>query len=604
MKKIFLFFAVLSLMINAKAQTWNKNLQGTAASFGEEVIIAADGNYVFVGKNGDTGAGDISLTKTDINGNIIWQKYYGLSSYSGDVGNSVCQLNNGTYVIGGQIFDIVNFKYTAALLKIDASGNLIAVRLITGNAGGAAGIIYSVRATSDGGFICCGQTDGFGVPFIWKFDVNLNRVWGKYLGGYAGAIYSIQQTTDGGYIAASGNNSAFSNGLYKIDANGNLIWARTFDFGGTEYIYSVKQTTDGGYVLSGYSSTLGGCPFVIKTDANGFLGWNERLVLSTAGLASYSVVQTNDGGYAVGVLGTGSAPGIVKLQSDGTVSWAKSYTGSVKRLIQTSASDLVAVGNTTHWSATQGIYLFKTQSNGENCAAQNVSVTTNLADAGVSTPSATLNNSFGLSAPTISSGNSTLTLNSKCNCADAGPNKSNVNQPCCVPACTAVQIGTSPVTGINYSWTPCDGTLSSCTVAQPNASPCVTKTYTLTISGSSSTCFANISDVVTVTTNNTAGCCAPPNGPEIGKLRSTDSEIASESFSIFPNPNTGEFRIELGGSVTSLVQVSDITGRIVYTKENIPEKNLLIDLSKQSKGIYILKVVADSKETIKKIIVE
>lgn len=55
--------------------------------------------------------------------------------------------------------------------------------------------------------------------------------------------------------------------------------------------------------------------------------------------------------------------------------------------------------------------------------------------------------------------------------ANAGTNKTNYYRTDCPPPlCTSVQIGTSGSS--TYNWLPCNGTLSSCTVAQPNASPC------------------------------------------------------------------------------------------------------------------------------------
>src|SRR5438552_2563013 len=56
--------------------------------------------------------------------------------------------------------------------------------------------------------------------------------------------------------------------------------------------------------------------------------------------------------------------------------------------------------------------------------------------------------------------------------ADAGTDKA-------ICAGSSVGIGMSPVSGINYSWSPSTG-LSSSTISNPNASPAITTTYILT----------------------------------------------------------------------------------------------------------------------------
>ena len=78
--------------------------------------------------------------------------------------------------------------------------------------------------------------------------------------------------------------------------------------------------------------------------------------------------------------------------------------------------------------------------------------------------------------------------------ANAGPDGS-VN---CLNSGTGFSIGSTPVAGMTYAWTPSTG-LSSATVANPLASPTVATVYTLTATNSASGCTAN--DQVTVFIN-------------------------------------------------------------------------------------------------------
>ena len=68
----------------------------------------------------------------------------------------------------------------------------------------------------------------------------------------------------------------------------------------------------------------------------------------------------------------------------------------------------------------------------------------------------------------------------------------------CLNSGTGFSIGSTPVAGMTYAWTPSTG-LSSATVANPTANPTVATVYTLTATNSASGCTAN--DQVTVFIN-------------------------------------------------------------------------------------------------------
>ncbi|MBK7041375.1 MAG: carboxypeptidase regulatory-like domain-containing protein [Bacteroidetes bacterium] len=87
----------------------------------------------------------------------------------------------------------------------------------------------------------------------------------------------------------------------------------------------------------------------------------------------------------------------------------------------------------------------------------------------------------------------TVNVNTTTPTADAGPDK---NLDCSV---TSTTIGTVAIVGNTYSWLPSTG-LNNTTIAEPTASPAVTTTYTVTVTGANG-CIAT--DVVTVNVNNT-----------------------------------------------------------------------------------------------------
>lgn len=86
------------------------------------------------------------------------------------------------------------------------------------------------------------------------------------------------------------------------------------------------------------------------------------------------------------------------------------------------------------------------------------------------------------------------------------------------------------------------------------------------------------------------------------------AENSFESFKVWPNPNNGEFSIELRSSSSEPVQVSiyDIRGRKIYHQEfeNTIHFNQQINLNKVQSGLYILKVSDGKSNAVKKLVVK
>lgn len=85
-----------------------------------------------------------------------------------------------------------------------------------------------------------------------------------------------------------------------------------------------------------------------------------------------------------------------------------------------------------------------------------------------------------------------ITVNTTPPTANAGPNR---NLTCAAPSAI---IGTAAIAGNAYTWSPSTG-LNSTTIAQPTASPAVTTTYTVVVTGSNG-CVASSTVLVSVNT--------------------------------------------------------------------------------------------------------
>lgn len=202
---------------------------------------------------------------------------------------------------------------------------------------------YSIRQTSDGGYIAAGSSDGSGAGgqdmLFFRTDAAGNINWANTYGGTA-ADYarSVQPTTDGGYIIA-GTTKSFVNGgsyedmyLNKIDANGNLQWSNAY--GATNYDCgnAVQQTADGGYAIVGTTYVSNYDIRIVKTGNDGTMQWTKSYGGTNIDFGQ-NFQQTTDGGYIITGLTRSFGAGaediyLIRLDSSGGLLWTKTFGNS------------------------------------------------------------------------------------------------------------------------------------------------------------------------------------------------------------------------------------------------------------------------------------
>ena len=278
---------------------WSKIFNGKC---GYSVQQTSDGGYIIAGEICYKGK-DVYLIKTDSSGNELWRKIFG--GLMDDVGRSVQQTSDGGYIIAGETGSYKTGVWKLYLIKTDLKGNLLWERKI--------GELYylfgrSVQQTSDGGYIIVARKEGelyLGVCLI-KTDLHGNISWEKAFREPAEWTegYSVCQTNDGGYVIAGRKYTYMGKAgfyLIKTDSGGNVQWERIFRGHSEGRAYSVCQTKDGGYIMAGKIWCGSELPDVrlIKTDLKGNLLW-EKIFGGTDQDCAHSVCQTKDGGYIIG----------------------------------------------------------------------------------------------------------------------------------------------------------------------------------------------------------------------------------------------------------------------------------------------------------------
>ena len=237
---------------------WNKTFGGISNDVAHSVIQTVDGGYALAGWTESFGAGegDFWLIKTDANGNMQWNKTYGWNEFCEEA-FSIIQSNDGGYVMAGCLIDL--FLHTADywLVKTDMNGNMEWNRSYGGYPR-PSNAIYSVIQTSDGGYTLAGR----GEFLLFKTDKNGIIEWHRrYEGSYVDEAYSVVQTVDGGYALAGVVNwfggDDYDFWLAKTDINGNMEWNATFGGPGFDVAYSIVKTSDGGYTMAGSTESFG-----------------------------------------------------------------------------------------------------------------------------------------------------------------------------------------------------------------------------------------------------------------------------------------------------------------------------------------------------------
>ena len=301
-------------------QVWRKDYTYSSNDRVNTVIELEDGSLVMAGfsTSNTNSSKDLLIMRTDSEGNIEWQSLYG--DTRDEIANSISSASDGGFIIAGEITNENTGNSSCYLLKVNNKGEFEWDRSFGGSLNDQGFFLISAN---DGGFVITGvtrsQNDSSGDLWLIKVNNTGEILWEKTFGGENfESGRSLQQTSDEGYIIV-GQTESFGNGnndayLLKTDSQGNEIWSRTYGGSGTDQGRYVVETLDQGYIISGYTDSygsMGGFNFwLIKTDSNGDLEWQEYYGGSGDDRA-FCGIQASDGGYAiVGQSNTGGSTGV------------------------------------------------------------------------------------------------------------------------------------------------------------------------------------------------------------------------------------------------------------------------------------------------------
>lgn len=375
----FLFIGWLSLNGYTFSQTqFSLTVGGTDYDIAYSIIQTQDGGYVLGGISTPPGTFDHKMYAVKINssGSILWSR-----TVDKRWATSMTQDANGGIVFSSLTFGSFGEGTGICIMELDSSGELQWSGLVPSDGNSPT----DIKRTLDGGFLLTGSTSKlFSDAYIAKFDSSKYLEWAKSIGGgNIDACYSITESTNGG-CAAAGITVSFAQGpsdmyIVKLDSSGQLQWNRAIGGPGGDYAHSITNTSDGGYAVAGVTWSFGGGDtnmYIVKLNEAGTLQWN-RTVGGTRLDYANSIIQTQDGGYAIGgyteSFGTGSGDMyIIKLDSSGTLQWSRTIGGAgidiANSIIQTTDGGYALAGYTFSFGeGNTDMYFVKLDASGNSC---------------------------------------------------------------------------------------------------------------------------------------------------------------------------------------------------------------------------------------------
>lgn len=363
MKKLFFpALMMMSSLIIAQVQVAWHNYPGG-------VGVATDASNNVYTANWDYNAGgDITLTRRDVTGNILWEvAYNNTDNTRHEVATWVDTDNQGNILVSGTIRSGYSNPVNAAslLMKYSPAGTLLWRVVYESSFDGSSTRKCLVDANNNIYVLGIGTGPNGQVTKVKKFNSSGATVW-NYFDSGIGAPITFKFTPDNKIVIVHRSITGSINGFSKIDLNGNNLWsyagvnslsigdAAGDSFGNTyiingEYVVSnagsiITKLSSSGTVLWSKTNTMkgskvevgtdnnpvvGGNPIIgygvafIKYDVNGNVLW-QNLDADGPSLALLSLAPMKlDGSNAAYITGsTMSSMGLCKVNSDGTSAWA------------------------------------------------------------------------------------------------------------------------------------------------------------------------------------------------------------------------------------------------------------------------------------------
>ncbi|MCK6639408.1 MAG: T9SS type A sorting domain-containing protein [Bacteroidia bacterium] len=347
--------ATVQLVMNALP---NINVSGyTTICNGQDNVITASGTPTYLWQPGNMTTSSVTVTPTisttytitgtNANGCIdidtfpvvvnncpdLAQFCIAINNGYAEESNAVAEFNNGSYLLAGST-DFGNSTTDIMFNRVTENGYVQWSRRYSTTS--VSENIYGMTKTSDGGFAATGVANN--KLLLMKLDSTGTLQWSKNVGisFYPSSGYDVKQTSDGGYVVVGTTQDGGTFGddqvyVVKFTSAGALQWTRVYgNPGGNERGYCIVQTSDGGYAVGGeVGGYISGWQnyYIFKLNSSGVVQWNT-IFGTTSDDQAEGIVELANGDLAIAGYSTIlNGPLLARLSSTGTVLSAQEILG-------------------------------------------------------------------------------------------------------------------------------------------------------------------------------------------------------------------------------------------------------------------------------------
>lgn len=289
-------------------QLWNQSYPRDAPEWLKDVVECSDGGFAATGTAPDILGinDDVLVLRTDANGNQLWNSTFG--GPNPEVGWAIIEVSGGGFAVISYTDQNSAGLEDMWLIRLDANGN----HLWNHTYGGAADDAGFDLTETSGGFALFGRTESFGAGgsdmWLVHVDASGNHLWNQTYGGTDDEWgLGFRELANGdfglcGDTLSFGPNAGVATNAWflRITATGTPLWNHSYGGTAIDWVIDFNELSDG-FVLCGASRSFGAGGadgYIIRTDANGNLQWNE-----TYGGAEddmyFAVVALSTGGFMV-----------------------------------------------------------------------------------------------------------------------------------------------------------------------------------------------------------------------------------------------------------------------------------------------------------------
>lgn len=391
------WFAPVAVMLLAAATPAQVTVDWVQPTRGVSIAVDAANNVFTADYEYALGA-EISLTKRDVKGNLLWQASYDQTdSTKWEAATWVATDSQGNALVSGTLKSGYSNPVNAAsiLMKFSPNGTLLWRKVYESSFDGSWTKKCLVDASDNVYVLGMGSGPSAFVTKVKKFAPDGTVLWTYFDGAGIGAPINFKFTPDGGIVIAARAIFGSINGYAKIDLAGNEVWSRAGvqsltvgdvagDSLGNSYVVHGEYVLNGGSVIEKLDPA-GNVLFDVAYGMAGMrieVGSDDRAVISgfpnpnTAGAAFLKIDQAGNQLWAnldadgpLGLLlhaqmfldesndaylaaGTLFDMAVCKVNADGTSAWTQTVAGSYANAMALARYDdsvFVVGGTTTRW---------------------------------------------------------------------------------------------------------------------------------------------------------------------------------------------------------------------------------------------------------------